>query len=38
MNIAEMVEILLKILKEVDEIYHAIVEERDDGKDDDSDI
>lgn len=38
MDIADMVKILLKILKEVDEIYHAIVGERDNGKEDDSDI
>lgn len=38
MDISEVVKILLKILKEVDEIYHAIVGERDDGKDDDSDV
>lgn len=38
MDIADMVKILLKILKEVDEIYHAIVGERENGKEDDSDI
>ncbi len=38
MDIADMVKILLKILREVDEIYHAIVGERDDGKDNDSDV
>lgn len=38
MDISELVKILLKILKEVDEIYHAVVGEREDGKEDDSDI
>lgn len=38
MDISEVVKILLKILREVDEIYHAIVGEREDGKEDDSDI
>lgn len=38
MDIADMVKILLKILREVDEIYHTIVGERDDGKDNASDV
>lgn len=38
MDIADMVKILLKILREVDEIYHTIVGEQNDGKDNDSNV
>lgn len=40
MDIVEMMKVLMKILREVDAIYHEIVggEKDDDGKEDDSDI
>lgn len=38
MDISEIVKILLKILREVDEIYHTIVGEQDDGKDNDPNV
>lgn len=37
-DISEIVKILLKILREVDEIYHTIVGEQDDGKDNDPNV
>ena len=38
MDIVEMMKVLMKILKEVDAIYHTIVGEQDNGKDNDRDV